>query len=52
MLRVVVNRVGADLVRTVEVEEQAVGDGRIAVRNFQANAVAFAGAVGDGVAWL
>jgi hypothetical protein len=46
-LRVVVNRVGADLVRVVEVEEQAVGAPRIAVRNFEANAVAFAESVGD-----
>jgi len=49
MLRIVINRVGADLVRAVKVEAQAVGDGRIAVRNFEANAVAFAKPVGDGL---
>jgi len=49
MLRVVVNRVRADLVRAVEVGEQAVGDGRITIRDFEANAVAFAEPAGDGL---
>ena len=43
MLRVVVNRAAGDLVREVEVEEQAAGGGRIATRNFEANALSRTG---------
>lgn len=42
MLRAVVDRVGADFVRTIEMEEERVGDRRIAVADFHADSIAAA----------
>jgi hypothetical protein len=46
MCRVVIERVGADFVGTIRVREQTVGDLRIAVCDFEPDAIAFAEAVG------
>ena len=48
MLGIVVNRIGADFVRPVEVKEQIVGDRRIPLANLHTDAIAFLEAIPDG----
>ena len=47
MLRVVIDRVGADLVGAVDVEEQPVGDRRIPTGDLDADAIALSKAIRD-----
>jgi hypothetical protein len=44
---VVMDRVGAHLVRPIDVEEERVGDGRIAIHHLDPDAIALAEAIGD-----
>src|SRR5579862_6479132 len=47
MIGIVIDRVGAHLVGTIDVEEERIGHGRIAIRHFDADTVARLEAIGD-----
>ena len=47
MLRIVINRIRAELVGPIDVGEERVGDRRIAIHNLDADAIALAEAIGD-----